>query len=154
MAAAWAGGTEQLLGEKKAMKWFLAKSEPQVYSIDDLQRDGRTVWDGVRNAQAVRAIQAMRPGDKVLIYHSGGESQIVGVATVTSQPRPDAEDPKSAVVELEFTAKIEPPVTLRAIKESGLFSDWALVRQSRLSTMEAPAKFIAWLRKQAPGLKL
>lgn len=134
--------------------YFLAKSEPAVYSIDDLQRDGRTVWDGVKNAQAVRAIRAMAIGDRVLIYHSGGESQIVGLAKVVSEPRPDPNEPRSAVVELEFVSKLPQPVTLKQIKDSGLFQDWALVRQSRLSTMAAPGEFIDWLREAAPGISL
>lgn len=136
------------------MNYFLAKSEPAVYSIDDLQRDGRTVWDGVKNAQAVRAIRAMAIGDRVLIYHSGGESQITGVAKVVGEPRPDPNEPKSAVVELEFVLKLPEPVTLRQIKESGRFQEWALVRQSRLSTMAAPGEFIDWVREMLPGINL
>lgn len=136
------------------MSYFLAKSEPGVYSIDDLARDGRTSWDGVRNAQAVRAILSMKPGDSVFIYHSGGESQIVGWARVVGGPRPDPKDPKSAVVDLEFGAKLDSPVTLGEIKKSGLFDDWALVRQSRLSTMAAPDSFVAWMRKKAPRSRI
>ena len=64
------------------MNYFLAKSEPGVYSIDDLKRDHKTTWDGVTNPQAVRAIREMKPGDRVFIYHSGGISAIVGLATV------------------------------------------------------------------------
>jgi len=136
------------------LNYFLAKSEPAVYSIDDLQRDGRTVWDGVKNAQAVRAIRAMAIGDRVLIYHSGGESQITGVAKVVGEPRPDPKEPKSAVVEFEFVLKLPEPVTLRQIKESGRFQEWALVRQSRLSTMAAPGEFIDWVREMLPGINL
>ncbi|MBL8292269.1 MAG: EVE domain-containing protein [Bryobacterales bacterium] len=136
------------------MNYFLAKSEPSVYSIDDLQRDRRTVWDGVKNAQAVRAIREMAPGDRVLIYHSGGESQIVGMAKVAGEPRPDPKDPKSAVVDFEFLNRFAQPVTLRQIKETGLFQGWALVRQSRLSTMAVPAEFIDWLRAALPGINL
>jgi predicted RNA-binding protein with PUA-like domain len=130
------------------MKYFLAKTEPSVYSIDDLERDGSTVWDGVTNAQAVRAIRAMRPGDKVYIYHSGGVSAVVGIAKVKSEGRDDPKNTKSAVVELEYEGRVEPPVTLAEIKQSGKFADWALVRQSRLSTMEAPAEFVAWVKKR------
>ena len=136
------------------MRYFLAKSEPGVYSIDDLARDRRTVWDGVRNAQAARAILSMQPGDLVMIYHSGGESQIVGVARVAAAGRPDPKDPKSAVADLEFVSKLATPVTLRAVKECGLFADFALVRQSRLSTMEAPTKFVEWVIRQAPDAGL
>ncbi|HVO99433.1 MAG TPA: EVE domain-containing protein [Bryobacteraceae bacterium] len=132
--------------------YFLAKSEPAVYSIDDLQRDKRTIWDGVTNPQAVRAIKEMQPGDRVFIYHSGGVSAIVGLALVAGAGRPDPKNPKSAVVDLEFLAKIEPPITLGEVKQSKLFDDWALVRQSRLSTMAVPEKFVSWARRKHPQI--
>ncbi|MBI1791834.1 MAG: EVE domain-containing protein, partial [Acidobacteria bacterium] len=116
------------------MNYFLAKTDPETYSIDNLERDGVTVWDGVRNPQALRAIRAMRPGDRVFIYHSQGDAQIVGLAEVVSEPRPDLKDPKLAVVDLKFSSRLSTPVTLREIKDSKLFDDWSLVRQSRLST--------------------
>ncbi len=130
------------------MNWFLAKTEPAVYSIDQLEKDKRTLWDGVTNAQAVRAIRAMKPGDRVLIYHSGGVSAIVGVAKVATAPRDDARNPKSAVVDLEYAGRVDPPVTLGEVKQSGEFADFALVRQSRLSTMAVPPEFVEWLRKR------
>ena len=130
------------------MAYFLAKSEPGTYSIADLERDGQAVWDGVRNNAALLAIRAMHPGDIVLIYHSGGESAIVGTAEVLSEPRPDPNDPKSWVVDLRYRGRIEPPVTLRQVKESGQFADFALVRQSRLSTMPVPQAFVDWLRQE------
>jgi len=130
------------------MKYYLAKTEPSVYSIDDLEREGSTVWDGVTNPQAVKAIRAMRPGDRVFIYHSGGVSAVVGIAKVKSDGRDDPKNPKSAVVDLEFERKLDHPVTLAEIKDSGKFADWALVRQGRLSTMEAPAGFVEWMKKR------
>ena len=130
------------------MAYFLAKSEPGTYSIGDLERDGQTVWDGVRNNAALLAIRAMHPGDIVLIYHSGGESAIVGTAEVVSAPRPDPNEPKSWVVDLRYRGRVEPAVTLRQVKESGQFADFALVRQSRLSTMPVPQAFVDWLREQ------
>lgn len=130
------------------MAYFLAKTEPSVYSIDDLERERETVWDGIKNPQALRAVRSMRPGDKVLIYHSGGESQIVGVAEVASEPRADPKDPKSSVVDLRYVKKLTTPITLRMVKGTGLFSDFALVKQSRLSTMTVPDAFIDWLRKE------
>jgi predicted RNA-binding protein with PUA-like domain len=130
------------------MRYFLAKTDPETYSIDQLEKDKKTVWDGVTNPQAVRAIGEMRPGDRVLIYHSGGQAAILGLAKVTGEPRPDPKNAKSNVVELEFLRRIDTPVTLAQIKESHLFDDWALVRQGRLSTMAVPDKFIEWLRKQ------
>ncbi len=125
---------------------FLAKSEPGTYSIDDLERDDRTVWDGVTNPQAVRTIRAMKPGDRVFIYHSGKEPGVVGVARVVSEPRPDAKNPKSVVVEVEYAGRVIPPVTLAEIKASGKFDDWALVRQGRLSTMAVAEGFVGWLK--------
>jgi predicted RNA-binding protein with PUA-like domain len=132
------------------MAYFLAKTDPETYSLDDLEREKRTAWDGVNNPQAVRAIREMRPGDRVFIYHSGGVSGVVGLATVRSEPRDDPKNPKSAVVDLEFSGRLEPPATLAEIKQSKKFDDWALVRQGRLSTMAAPAKFVEWMRARYP----
>jgi predicted RNA-binding protein with PUA-like domain len=128
------------------MNWFLAKTEPGTYSLDDLEREKKTVWDGVKNPQAVRAIREMRPGDNVFIYHSGGQSAIVGIARVASEPRDDAKDKKSAVVELEFARRLHKPVTLADVRAANLFADWALVRQPRLSTMRAPESFVKWIK--------
>jgi predicted RNA-binding protein with PUA-like domain len=136
------------------MKYFLAKTDPETYSIDQLEREKKTVWDGVTNPQAVRAIREMRPSDKVFIYHSGGLSAIMGLARVVSEPRPDPKNPKSAVVDLEFLGRIEPPVSLAEIKQSKLFDDWALVRQGRLSTMAASESFVEWMQKKYPKAKI
>ncbi len=136
------------------MKYFLAKTDPETYSIDDLERERRTVWDGVTNPQAVRAIREMRPGDRVLVYHSGGVSGIVGLASVESEPRDDPRNAKSAVVDLSFRGRLNPPLSLAEIKQSRQFDDWALVRQGRLSTMTVPDEFLRWLRKRYPGADL
>jgi predicted RNA-binding protein with PUA-like domain len=133
--------------EGRIVNYFLAKTDPETYGIDDLQREGRTVWDGVHNALALRAIKEMRPGDEVLIYHSQGQAAIVGVARVVSEPRPDPNDPKSWVVDFEYLRKLARPVTLSEIKSSHLFDDWNLVRQGRLSTMSTPPQFIEWLKE-------
>lgn len=132
------------------MNYFLAKTDPDTYDIDQLERDRKTVWDGVTNPQAVRAIREMRPGDRIFIYHSGGHAGIVGLARVISEPRDDPKQPKSAVVDIEYAGRIDPPVTLAEIKQTKLFEDWALVRQGRLSTMAVPAGFVTWLRKLRP----
>jgi predicted RNA-binding protein with PUA-like domain len=137
---------------KRRMNFFLAKTDPETYSIDDLEREKRTVWDGVTNPQAVRAIREMKAKDRVFIYHSGGVSGIVGLAVVRAEGRPDPKNPKSAVADLEFLSRVEPPVTLKEIKDSKQFEDWALVRQGRLSTMAAPAKFVEWMRARYPTL--
>lgn len=136
------------------MAYFLAKTDPDTYSIDDLERDKKTVWDGVTNPQAVRAIRDMRPGDRIFIYHSGGVSGIVGLAAVESEPRPDPKNAKSAVVDLAYRGRLEPATTLAEIKETGKFADWALVRQGRLSTMAAPENFVAWMRSRYPKAKI
>lgn len=136
------------------MNYFLAKTDPETYSIEDLERDGKTAWDGVRNPQALRAIREMRPGDRVFVYHSQGESAIMGLAKVVSEPRPDPKDSKLTVVDFEFLKRLDPPATLREIKESHLFDDWSLVRQSRLSTMAAPGAFVEWMRKRNPKAKI
>jgi predicted RNA-binding protein with PUA-like domain len=130
------------------MAYFLAKTDPETYSIDNLEHDKTTTWDGVRNAAALLAIRSMHPGDDVLIYHSKGESAIVGLARITSEPRPDPVDNKSWVVDIAFVRKFTQMVTLHEIKDSHLFDDWSLVRQSRLSTMSVPEHVVAWLKEK------
>lgn len=132
------------------MPYFLAKSEPLAYSIENLRTDKRTVWDGVTNSQALNAIRSMRPGDRVFFYHSGGQSAIVGLAEVASLPRTDPKNPKASVVDISYLRHLEPPVTLAEVKQSAKFADWALVRQGRLSTMAAPEEFVDWMRKRYP----
>jgi len=136
------------------MNYFLAKTDPDTYSIDQFEQEQQTVWDGVRNAQAVAAIKQMRPKDKVFIYHSLGQSAVVGLAQVLTKPEPDPEDPKSAVVKLKFLKRLDPPTTLADIKEDGRFAQWSLVRQSRLSTMTAPEEFVDWMRARYPKAKI
>ncbi len=130
------------------MTYFLAKTDPETYSIDDLERDGVTTWDGVRNAQALGVIRAMAPSDTVLIYHSMGQAAIVGAAEVVSDPRPDPHVARSWTVDVRFVRKLPRPVTLRDIKETGQFDDWSLIRQSRLSTMAVPDAVVTWLRER------
>ena len=130
------------------MAYFLAKTDPKTYSIENLEQDKTTVWDGVRNAAALIAIRAMHSNDYVLIYHSQGEAAIVGLARVISEPRPDPNDAKSWVVDIEFIRRFTQPITLHEIKESHMFDDWALVRQGRLSTMSVPENVITWLQSK------
>jgi len=141
------------------MRYYLAKTDPDTYSIDDLERENLTIWDGVTNPQAVRALLAMEKGDRLFIYHSGGGSGgvlsgIVGLADIRGAGRPDPKNPKSAVVDVQFKFRLGPPTSLAEIKESGKFSDWALVRQGRLSTMAAPDKFVEWMRSRYPAKKI
>lgn len=136
------------------MNYFLAKSDPEEYALNDLERDQKTTWDGVKNPQALQAIRAMKVGDRVFFYHSGGESSVVGMAKVTAAPRPDPKNEKLAVVDFGFVSRLEPPVTLAEIKAQPQFADWLLVRNSRLSTMTAPANFVEWMRKRYPKAKI
>jgi predicted RNA-binding protein with PUA-like domain len=130
--------------------YYLAKTEPLVYSIDQFRSDLETIWDGVRNPQALQAIRSMRTGDRVFIYHSGGISAVAGLAEVVAPPEPDPSNPKGSVVRLRYVAHLTPPTTLAEIRNSNLFQEWSLIRQSRLSTMKAPDEFAEWMRKRYP----
>ena len=133
-----------------ANRWIL-KSEPSTYSFAQLLHDGETVWDGVRNAAALIHIRTMRAGDLAMIYHSGAEKAIVGLATVSSDPYPDpaAGDPRWAVVELRADRALATPVPLAAIKADPAFAQLGLVRISRLSVM--PVTAVQWRRLLAMG---
>src|SRR5947209_15828897 len=102
------------------MNYFLAKTDPETYSIENLEKDRKTTWDGVRNPQALRAIREMRPGDRVFIYHSMGQPAVVGLAAVVSEPRADPNNAKLVVVDFEFLSRFDPPTPLHEIKESNL----------------------------------
>lgn len=117
------------------MTGWLLKTEPGTYSYGDLEREGSTRWDGVRNPTALQHIREMRPGDRCVIYHSGSERAAVGLAEVTTEPYPDPEanDPRLAVVDVRATRRLEQPVPLGAIKGNPLFAGSPLVRISRLS---------------------
>lgn len=136
------------------MAYFLAKTDPETYSVSDFARDKNTVWDGVTNPLAARHISTMRKGDKVFLYHSMGDSAVVGLAKVASPPRLDPKNSKSWVVDMSFVALLDPPTSLRTIKESNLFASFDLVRNSRLSTMPCPDDFVDWLRARYPKSKI
>lgn len=126
------------------MATFLLKTDPADYSLDDLAEDEFTTWNGVRNSQAVQTIRRMLPGDRALIYYSGKDPAIMGQVQILSDPRPDFDNDGSWVVDVKYLSHFEHPVSLREIKESGLFDDWALIRQIHLSTMEVPESFLVW----------
>ncbi len=119
------------------MHYWLVKSEPETYSWADLVKDGKTMWDGVRNYQARNNMQQMQPGDMVLFYHSVSEKAIVGIAKVAkaAYPDPTADDGKWVVVDLIPFRDFKEPVTLEQIKKDSRLQDIALLRQSRLSVM-------------------
>lgn len=137
--------------------YWLLKTEPAHYSYADLERDGATVWDGVSNNAALKHLRAMQPGDQALIYHTGAERQIVGVAEITSEPYPDpaVKDVASRkgapliVVDVRPLRYLPQPVTLAAIKADTFFADFALVRQGRLSVVPVNAEQWARLRHMA-----
>jgi predicted RNA-binding protein with PUA-like domain len=113
------------------------KSEPSTYSWDDLVRDGRTVWDGVRNPEARNHLAAMKTGDAVLFYHSGDGKEVVGLAKVVREafPDPKADDPKWLAVELAAQKPLARGVTLSEIKAQKALAKIPLVTRSRLSVM-------------------
>ena len=112
--------------------FYLLKTEPSTYSFADLLGEATTVWDGVTNPVAVRNLREMKPGDKLVIYHTGDEKRVVGTATVVSV---DSADPKSPQVKIKAGKPIANPLTLADIKSKALFKDSPLVRQSRLSVV-------------------
>lgn len=135
------------------MKYYLAKSDPETYGIKDLEKEGTTTWNGVKNPTAVGFLKKMEKGDKVLIYHSQGEAAIVGLAEVVGNSRPDPKEPRSWLVDFKYVKTFkEPYITLKQIKETGKFPDFKLVRISRLSTMDVPEEFVTWLKKQGVAI--
>lgn len=117
------------------MNYWLVKQEPEAYSFDDLIRDGKTDWTGVRNFQARNNLRAMRAGDKVLFYHSVSEKAIVGVAEVSREEFPDPSDEKWIAIEIKPVEKFSKPVSLKQIKAEKSLENIALIKQSRLSIM-------------------
>ncbi|MEA2748788.1 MAG: hypothetical protein QOI41_2931 [Myxococcales bacterium] len=115
---------------------FLIKSEPSVYSFDDLLRDGSTTWDGVRNYEARNNLRAMKKGDLLLFYHSNEGKEIVGIARVarTAYQDPKTDDDWSAV-DVEPVKKLKTPITLAAAKAHPVLSKMALVKKSRISVV-------------------
>ena len=120
-----------------AKGYWLVKQEPTKYSWDDLVRDERTSWDGVRNYQARNNLQAMKAGDRVLFYHSVVGQEVVGIAEVVrpAYPDPTTTDERWVVVDLAPVKALKKPVTLEAVKGVPALKDIALLRQSRLSVM-------------------
>lgn len=122
------------------MKYWLVKQEPEKYSFDDLLKDEKTIWDGVRNYQARNNLREMKTGDKVLFYHSVSEKSVVGIAEVSKENFPDPIDEKWLVVEIKSLEKFANPVTLEQIKNQKTLENIALIKQSRLSVMPLTKK--------------
>ena len=124
------------------MKYWLVKSEPHKYSWDDLQKDGGTYWDGVRNYQARNNLRAMQVGDLVLYYHSNEGLAVVGVARVTKEAYqdPTTADERWSVVDIEPVETLAAPITLSDMKQDKKLQDMVLIKQSRLSVMPVMKK--------------
>jgi predicted RNA-binding protein with PUA-like domain len=115
---------------------YLLKTEPSVYSFADLQRDKSTIWDGVTNPAAVKNLRNMKPGERLVIYHTGDEKSAVGTATVVSVDPADVKNPKVTIKVGKANSK---PVTLAEAKANQLFSESPLARQGRLSVVPLTA---------------
>jgi predicted RNA-binding protein with PUA-like domain len=115
---------------------YLLKTEPSVYSFADLQRENTTIWDGVTNPVALKNLRNMKPGDRLVIYHTGEEKSAVGTATVVSV---EVQDPKNPQAKIKVGRSIAKPLTLAEIKRAKLFADSPLVRQGRLSVVPLTA---------------
>ena len=126
--------------------YWILKTDTDTYSFDDLARERRAVWDGVSNALALKHIRGMAKGDPVLIYHSGDEKALIGLARVASAPYPDPNqsDPKLVVVDIEAGKRLPHPVSLATVKADPAFADLGLVRMSRLSVI--PVSEAHWKR--------
>ena len=131
--------------------YWLLKTEPSAYSYDRLERDGRAVWDGVKNPVALKNLRAMQPGDAALIYHTGDEKAAVGVAEIVTAayPDPKGKDPKLVVVDLKPAGRLPRPVPLADIKADPAVKDHPLVRVGRLSVV--PLSALQWKKLLALG---
>lgn len=125
------------------MNYWLLKTEPSVYSFDHLVKDKKTVWDGVGHNTALKNIRDSRKGDLAFIYHTGDEKQIVGIAEIISDPYsdPKSDNPRMAVFDIKAVKKLNKPVTLARIKSDSKYSEFRLVRESRLSVVSVPKEF-------------
>jgi predicted RNA-binding protein with PUA-like domain len=119
------------------MNYWLLKSEPETYGWDDLVKDRRTNWDGVRNPQATRNLKAMKTGDRAFFYHSGEQRAIVGLCEIVKEFYPDPKDKtgRFGMVDVAALGPLKTPVSLQQIKSLPGLADFALVRQGRLSVV-------------------
>lgn len=124
------------------MAYWILKTDADTYPYDQLERERRTVWDGVSNALALKHIRSMAAGDSALIYHSNVGKELVGLARVVTAPYPDPKhnDPKLLVVDLEADRRLPRSVSLATVKADPRFANLALVRMSRLSVIPVPGE--------------
>jgi len=136
-----------------AKRYWLVKSEPDAYSLDDLERDGSTSWEGVRNYQARNNLRAMTQGDEVLFYHSNAKPPaVVGVAKVRREAYDDPEDPRWSLVDVAFVARFPSMVSLDDIKAQRTLTGMELVRYGRLSVQAVTGPEFKRVKKMG-GLK-
>ena len=132
---------------------FLFKEEPTHYSFDDLVKDGKTSWTGVKNPLAQKHLRSVKKGDRIFYYHTGDEKAVVGIAKAANDAHPDPKDRsgKLHAVDVVPVKKLPRPVTLAEIKATAAFRDFPLVRISRLSVM--PVSDVEWdgIEKMAKG---
>ncbi|MGC1299723.1 MAG: EVE domain-containing protein [Alloacidobacterium sp.] len=121
---------------------YLLKTEPTVYSFSNLEHDDETIWDGVTNPAAVKFLRSMKPGEKLVIYHTGDERTAVGTAKVVSV---DAANPKVPMVRIKAGKPVKTPHTLTEIKAHKMFADSPLVSQGRLSVVPLTDAQFEWL---------
>lgn len=121
---------------------YLLKTEPTVYSFANLQRERTTIWDGVTNPVALKNLRGMKPGERLIVYHTGDEKSAVGTASVVSV---DPSDPKNPQVKLKVGMPLGKPVSLAEIKANKLFAESPLVRQGRLSVVPLTEQQYEWL---------
>ncbi len=121
---------------------FLLKTEPGKYSFDDLLRDGETIWDGIKNPQALISLRSMKKGEKLVIYHSNVGKAVVGTATVVSV---DATDPKNPQVRIKAGKRLKQEKPLATLREATVFHDSLLFRQFRLSVVPLSDEQYEWL---------
>ncbi len=124
------------------MAYWILKTEPGAYSFENLERDGKTEWDGVRNYQARNNLQAMRRGDECLIYHSVGPRELVGIARITREAYqdPTTDDERWVCVDVRPVRRLRHPIPLAAVKADDVLREMMLVRQSRLSVCPVTAQ--------------
>jgi predicted RNA-binding protein with PUA-like domain len=115
------------------MNYWLMKTEPSTYSWQDLKRDKKTSWDGVRNFQARNNLKAMKKGDMVFIYHSMDEKAVVGIGKIVKENYPDPKEPDWVLIDVAAEKALKKPVTLAQIKSDKRLSGMTLVKSSRLS---------------------
>lgn len=135
------------------MAYWLFKEEPEHYSLEDLFRDKRTVWDGVENNLALKHLRSVQKGDQVFFYHTGSEKAVVGVMEVVKSPYrdPTRDDDRFVVVDVKPVRRLDRPVSLATIKSDPKFADFALVRISRLSVMPVTEEQWAEIERLSHG---